>query len=117
MIRRPLFPLLLLLVLVPLTAHAALERQAFTITKWDLEVSVNPRAQSLRAGGKLTLRNDSKTPLRHVSLQVSSSLAWSSIQAEGKPVQYLAERYTTDIDHTGAVSEAVATLARDVAPG
>ena len=117
MMRRLLFALVFVLALVPLTAHAALERQAFTITKWELEVNVNPREQSLRASGKLTLRNDSKTPQRHVSLQVSSSLAWSSVQADGKPAQYLAERYTTDIDHTGAVSEAVVTLARDVAPG
>lgn len=117
MMRRLFLSLVLALALAPLAAQAALERQAFTITRWELDVSVNPRAQSLRASGKLTLRNDSKAPQRHLSLQISSSLAWSSVRADGKPAQYLAERYTTDIDHTGAVSEAVVTLARDVAPG
>ena len=53
--------------------------------------------------GKLTLRNDSNKPQKLAALQVSSSLAWNSITLDDKPVQWLSDNYTSDIDHTGAV--------------
>ena len=34
----------------------------------------------------------------------------------GKPVQFVTQPYTSDIDHTGALSEAIVTLAQAVAP-
>ena len=48
-------------------------------------------------------------------MQISSSLTWRSIKAGGKPLQFVAQSYTSDIDHTGALSEAVVTLP-DVIP-
>ena len=49
-------------------------------------------------------------------LQISSSLNWRSIKAGDKPLQFVAQPYTSDIDHTGALSEAIVTLPETVAP-
>ena len=43
-------------------------------------------------------------------LQISSSLSWRSITANGKALQFVSQPYTSDIDHTGALSEAIVTL-------
>jgi hypothetical protein len=49
-------------------------------------------------------------------LQVSSSLDWRRITVGAEEVQYVAQQYTTDIDHTGAVSEATITLPKPLDP-
>jgi len=94
----------------------ALDRQAFTFTDYDLRIKVTPATQSLEAEGKVTLRNDTAQPQRNPVLQISSSLAWNSIAVAGKPAQYLAETYTSDIDHSGGLSEAIVTLPQPVPP-
>ncbi|GAC1431305.1 MAG: hypothetical protein NVS1B11_12350 [Terriglobales bacterium] len=96
---------------------AALDREAFTFTKYDLEVRVEPEQQRLAVRGKVTLRNDSAAPQKHLSLQVSSTLDWRSIRLGGQPLQFVSQSYTSDIDHTGALSEAIVTLPRDIPPG
>ena len=93
-----------------------LDRTAFSFTHYDLEVRLDPNGHAIAARGKIRLRNDSNAPQRNLTLQISSSLAWRMIETNGKPVQYVAEPYTTDIDHTGAVTEAVVTLPSEVAP-
>ena len=95
---------------------AGLEREAFTITKYDLEVRLDPDQQRLGARGKVTLRNDSSQPQKIATLQISSSLNWRSIQVDGKPVPYVSQPYTSDIDHTGALSEAIITLPAEIKP-
>jgi hypothetical protein len=87
-----------------------LDREAFTFTDYDLHVRVEPEQQRLAVRGKITLRNDSATPQKNLPLQISSSLAWRSIHLGGKAVQFVSQAYTSDIDHTGALSEAVVTL-------
>ena len=94
----------------------ALDRAAFTFTKYDLSVRVEPEQQRLGVRGKIVLRNVSGAPQRSFSLQISSSLNWSSIQFEGKPVEFVSQIYTSDIDHTGALSEAIVVLPRAVPP-
>jgi hypothetical protein len=94
----------------------ALDRAAFTFTKYDLNVSVEPEQQRLGVRGKIALRNDSDAPQRSLSLQISSSLNWSSIQFEGKPVEFVSQIYISDVDHTGALSEAIVVLPRSVPP-
>jgi len=94
----------------------ALDREAFTFTNYDLGVTVEPEQQRLAARGRITLRNDSAAPQKNLSLQISSSLGWRSIQFEGKPVQFVSQPYTSDIDHTGALSEAIVSLPREVPP-
>src|ERR1700674_5731122 len=98
------------------SAAWALEREAFTITKYDLEIRVEPEQQRLGARGKITLRNDSAHPQKIVALQISSSLHWRSIRVDGKAVQFVSQPYTSDIDHTGALSEAVVTLPAEIKP-
>lgn len=98
-----------------LWAHA-LNREAFTFTKYDLDVRVEPEQQRLGVRGKMALRNDSDTPQRSLSLQISSSLNWSSIQLEGKPVEFVSQTYTSDMDHTGGLSEAIVVLPAPVVP-
>src|SRR5271157_6574520 len=94
----------------------ALEREAFTVAKYDLEIRLEPQQQRLGARGKITLRNDSAHPQKVVALQISSSLNWRSIRADGKAVQYLSQPYLSDIDHTGALSEAIVTLPAEIKP-
>ncbi|MEY2413546.1 MAG: hypothetical protein QOD84_2152 [Acidobacteriaceae bacterium] len=96
---------------------AALDREAFTFTKYDLEVRVEPEQQRLAVRGKITLRNDSEFSQKNVSLQISSTLDWRSIQLAGQPVQFVSQPFTSDIDHTGALSEAIVTLPKEAAHG
>lgn len=42
----------------------ALDREAFTITNYDLKVQVEPEQHRLGARGTITLRNDTQTPRR-----------------------------------------------------
>ncbi len=97
-------------------AGFALDREAFSIANYDLNVQLDPAQHRLGVRGKIALRNDSATPQKVAVLQVSSSLDWRSIKAADKPVQFVAQTYTSDIDHTGALSEAVVTLPQAVAP-
>jgi hypothetical protein len=94
----------------------ALDRHAFTFTHYDLNARIEQQQQRLGVRGKITLRNDSDAPQKNLALQISSSLNWLSIQFEGKPVEFVSQPYTSDIDHTGALTEAIIVLPRAVAP-
>lgn len=96
-----------------LSAHA-LDREAFTFTSYNLDVRIEPEQQRLAVRGKITLRNDSAAPQKNLSLQISSTLDWRSIQNGGSPVQFVSQPYTSDIDHTGTLSEAIVTLPKAV---
>ncbi len=110
-------PLCVLCVLCGLSSLSfALEREAFIIAKYDLQMTLEPAQQRLGARGKITLRNDSAQPQRIVALQISSSLNWRSIRVDGKPVQFVSQPYISDIDHTGALSEAIVTLPAEIKP-
>jgi hypothetical protein len=104
-------------VLLAFVASAfSLDREAFTFTNYDLNVRIEPEQQRLGVRGKVTLRNDSATPQKIAVLQISSSLDWRSIRAGDQAVQFVTQTYTSDIDHTGALSEAIVTLPQAVAP-
>src|SRR5438270_4900935 len=94
----------------------ALDREAFTFAKYDLNVRVEPEQQRLGVRGKVSLRNDSGSPQRSLSLQISSALSWRSIQLQNKPVEFVSQTYTSDIDHSGTLSEAIVVLPQAVAP-
>jgi len=94
----------------------SLDREAFTFTNYELSVQIEPEQQRLGVRGKITLRNDSQSAQKNLSLQISSTLHWVSIQFEGKPVDFSSQAYTSDIDHTGALTEAIVTLPRAIAP-
>lgn len=94
----------------------ALDREAFTFTSYDLNARVEPEQQRIGVRGKITLRNDSTSAQKHAVLQISSTLSWRSIQADGKTLQFVTQPYQSDIDHTGALSEAIITLPREIPP-
>jgi hypothetical protein len=94
----------------------ALDREAFTFTNYNLDVRIEPEQQRIGVRGRVTLRNDSASPQKYVCLQISSSLGWRSIQIGEKSVEFTAQRYTTDVDHSGALSEAIVTLPQEIAP-
>jgi hypothetical protein len=94
----------------------SLDREAFTFTNYDLQVQVEPDQHRLGVRGKITLRNDSSSPQKIAVLQISSSLDWHAIKAGEKALQFVSQPYTSDIDHTGALSEAIVTLPEPVAP-
>ena len=94
----------------------ALDREAFTFTNYDLTVRIEPEQQRMGVRGKIILRNDSSSPQKDVALQISSTLDWKSIVAAGKAVQFVTHEYTSDIDHTGALSEAIVTLPHEIPP-
>jgi hypothetical protein len=117
------------------SAAAAIDREAFTFTDYNLTAKIDPGFHVLRSMGTVTLRNDSDKPQRIAVLQISSSLQWESIRllpsvsadsnqvaqtekekSNGKPLQYLVQPYTSDIDHSGELSEAIVTLPADVPP-
>lgn len=94
----------------------SLDREAFAVSKYDLNVRIDPAQQRLGVRGKITLRNDSGTPQKFAVLQISSSLNWLSIRTKGKLLQFESQSYNSDIDHTGALSEAIVSLPDAVAP-
>jgi len=96
---------------------AALEREAFTFTRYELEVRVEPEQQRLGVRGKIALRNDSSIPQKDLALQISSSLDWRSIKLGGKTVPFVTEEYDSDLDHTGAFSEAIVSVPEVPAKG
>jgi hypothetical protein len=109
--------LLVLCTLCGLGSSAlGLDRESFTITKYDLEIRLDPQQHRLGARGKVTLRNDSALPQKNAVLQISSSLTWHSVKVDGKPVQFVSQSYVSDIDHTRALSEAVLTLPSEIKP-
>ncbi len=94
----------------------SLDREAFTFTSYNLNVRIEPDQQRLEVRGKITARNDSASPQRNLTLQISSSLGWRSIQISGRPVEFVSQPYRSDIDHTGGLSEAIVTLPETVPP-
>ncbi|HLV85530.1 MAG TPA: hypothetical protein VKV39_01055 [Candidatus Sulfotelmatobacter sp.] len=94
-----------------------MDRESFSITRYELAAQVDPEQHRLAVRGTVTLRNDAQVPQKIAVLQVSSSLEWRSLRAGEKIVQFVRQPYASDIDHTGALSEAVVTLPQEIAPG
>jgi len=98
----------------------SLDREAFSFTNYDLQLQVDPAQHRLGVRGRITLRNDTASPQKVAVLQISSSLDWRSISVSDKggdkAVQFITQTYVSDIDHTGALSEAIVTLPQPVAP-
>jgi len=105
-----------LIFLILVLPAFAIDREAFTFTKYELDARIERDQQRLGVRGRLTLRNDSNTPQKIAILQISSSLDWRSIRADDKQLQFVSQPYTSDVDHTGSLSEAVVTLPRELKP-
>jgi hypothetical protein len=94
----------------------ALDREAFSISNYDLNLQIDPAQHRLGVRGKITLENGTAIPQKIAVLQISSSLDWRSVRAGDKPIQFVTQPFTSDIDHTGALSEAIITLPEAVSP-
>ncbi len=108
--------LLALTVFILKTSALSLDREAFTFTKYDLDIQIDPQQQRLEVRGKLDVRNDSSSAEKNICLQISSTLNWVSIKIGDVPVDFIAQPYTSDIDHTGGLSEAIVTLPQAIPP-
>jgi hypothetical protein len=93
------------------------ERTAPTCTDFDLDVHLRPSESHLAVRALLTLRNDGKTPLAHLPLQLSSDLNWELIRLNGRQVPFIVAVLNSDADHTGQLHEATITLPTPLAPG
>ncbi len=92
-------------------------RRAILFTKYALDVRLETRDATLHARAIVTVRNESTTTLSAIPLQISSSLAWEAIDAEGKPLHFARHAVPTDADHTGVMNEALVTLPAPLAAG
>jgi len=93
------------------------EREAITFTAYDLDLHLTPASAGIEAHANLTVRNDGKTPLTRLALQISSSLVWESLRLRTGQSAFVQHRINTDADHTGVAREAVLTLPQPLAPG
>lgn len=113
---KPLCFLCALCVLCGESLCFSLDREAFSIPNYNLNLQLDPEQHRLGVRGRITLRNDRETPQKIAVLQISSSLGWRSIKAGDRAVQFVTQPFTSDIDHTGELSEAIVTLPQDIAP-
>jgi len=93
------------------------ERQAVTFTAFDLDVHLRLDEHQIAVRALVTVRNDSKLPLPHIPLQISSSLTWERIRIAGRDVAFTVATLNSDVDHTGQLHEAAVALAHPLAPG
>jgi hypothetical protein len=89
-------------------------RNALTITSYDLDARFTPASAGIAVRALLHVRNDGSAPLKHLALQVSSTLIWRSVTlVDGSvrtPVPFAQHLIDTDADHTGKASEVLLTL-------
>ncbi len=93
------------------------ERQAVTFTDFDMDVRLRTAEQHIAVRALVTVRNDGKTPLARIPLQISSSLNWERIRVNGRDVELSVATLNSDADHTGQLHEAAVPLAQRLAPG
>jgi hypothetical protein len=93
------------------------ERTAPTTTAFDLDVRLRPAESHIAVRALITVRNDGKSPLAHLPLQLSSDLTWEIVRLNGHPVPFTVALLNSDADHTGQLHEAAITLPAPLAPG
>jgi len=93
------------------------EREAITFTDFDMDVHLRSQDRHIAVRALITVRNDSKSPLVHVPLQLSSSLNWERIRLDAHDLTFPVATLNSDTDHTGQLHEAAITLAQPLAPG
>lgn len=93
------------------------DRRAVTFTDFDLDVRLHTAAQQIAVRALVMVKNDGKTALARIPLQISSSLNWEEIRIAGKDVSFPVATLNSDTDHTGQLHEAAVPLAQPLAPG
>jgi hypothetical protein len=93
------------------------ERQAVTFTAYDLDVRLRDAEHQIAARARLTVRNDGKTPLTRIPLEISSTLNWERIRVADKDAAFEVATLNSDADHTGQLHEAAIALSSPLASG
>jgi hypothetical protein len=93
------------------------ERQSVTFIDLDLDVRLRVVEQHMAVRTLITVRNDGKTPLASIPLQISSTLQWERIRIANKDVAFSVATLKSDADHTGQLNEAAVPLTPSLAPG
>ena len=93
------------------------ERLAVTFIALDLEVHLQTSAHQIAVRANVTVRNDGKTALTRIPLQISSSLNWEQVRVDGHNVKFPVATLNSDTDHTGQLHEAAIPLTTPLAPG
>ena len=93
------------------------ERDALRFASYDLDVHLNAAEHKIAVRALMTVRNNGNAPLKHVPLQICSSLAWEQIRVAGRDVAFTVATLNSDVDHTGQLHEAAITLGEPLAPG
>jgi len=93
------------------------ERAALTYTDFDLDVRLRPSESHIAVRALVTVRNDGKTPLVHIPLQLSSTLNWESIRLRGTSMPFTQAILNSDADHTGQLHEAAISPQTPLSPG
>jgi hypothetical protein len=92
------------------------ERKAVTFLSYDLDIHLRPSEHAMGVRARIQLRNDSTSPLQRIPLQISSSLQWTGVRVADRPAKFTQKLMDSDIDHTGALREAIIALAQPLAP-
>ena len=103
--------------IAPQPTAADAERSALAYSSLDLDVRLRPAEGHLAVRAQMSVRNDGKTPLAHVPLQISSELNWEQIRINGRQTPFTVAVLNSDTDHTGQLHEAAITLPTPLAPG
>jgi hypothetical protein len=98
------------------TAATDAERQAITFLSYDLDVHLRPGEHAMAVRARVVVRNDSDNPLLRLPMQISSTLQWTNVRVADTAAPFTQKLVDSDIDHTGALREAVITLAKPLAP-
>jgi hypothetical protein len=101
----------------PEAPEGALAPPQVVFTVFDLDVHLLPAGQQIAVRALLTLRNDGKTPLTRIPLQISSTLNWEAIRVQDKAVAFQVATINSDADHTGQLHEAIIPLDAPLPPG
>ncbi|MGC2398124.1 MAG: hypothetical protein WA510_00005, partial [Acidobacteriaceae bacterium] len=92
------------------------ERQAIAFLAYDLDIHLQPREHAMAVRARLQVRNDSDHPLHRLPLQISSAFQWTSVRVADGTAVFSQMKVDSDMDHTGALEEAVISLPRPLAP-
>jgi hypothetical protein len=93
------------------------EREAITFTGFNMDVHLRTAEHEIAVRALITVRNEGKTPLKQIPLQISSSLHWERIRVGAGDADYTVATLNSDTDHTGQLHEAAVKLSTPLAPG
>jgi hypothetical protein len=106
----------------PQVAEGELLPPPVAFTAFDLDVRLQSQTEQIAVRALLTLRNDGKSPLTSIPLQISSSLNWERIRViaadgQSRDAVFQLAKLNSDADHTGQLNEALVQLTQPLNPG